>query len=364
MSSTKRQSEPIRLFYSYSHKDEDLRDELEKHLSLLRRQGVIQPWHDRKISPGRKWKRDIDKNLEAADIILLLISADFLNSDYCYGVEMARALERDEVEEALVIPIIIRPVTWKGTPIEDLQVLPKNGKPIISWKNRDEAWAHVAKEIGIAINEWVDGCATNFRLLEKIKPQKFRKKVLSLEDYRAGAEILRDLVEWHHNFAPEILIAVNQGGMATAAVMNKHWRKPVGVMYTAAERGVRVITDISLPIEIEPLAGTAGHEIKLLPSQPKKILVVDPKLKTGESAERIQDILQRAYGQDVDIRYAIVLGYGRWERSRWKVIHPTPYEWPVRFKPKNLDVYVAYYTDCVPPPDKITEELRPGRRSL
>src|SRR5688572_2831891 len=95
---------PIKVFYSYSHKDEQFRQELEAHLSALKRINIISEWHDRKITAGEEWSNAIDQNLETAQIILLLISADFLNSDYCYEIEMKRAMEKHETKEAIVIP--------------------------------------------------------------------------------------------------------------------------------------------------------------------------------------------------------------------------------------------------------------------
>jgi hypothetical protein len=106
-------SQPIELFYSYAHSDERLRKRLETHLSALRRQGVITEWHDRKIVAGTDWKQSIDAHLMTAKIILLLISPDFLASDYCYGVEMQRALARHAAGKASVIPVILRPVDWQ-----------------------------------------------------------------------------------------------------------------------------------------------------------------------------------------------------------------------------------------------------------
>lgn len=101
-------SKPIEVFFAYSHKDESLRDELETHLSILRRGGVISSWHDRRISAGREWVGEIDSHLNRADIILLLVSSDFIASDYCYKKEMARAIERHDRGEARVIPVILR----------------------------------------------------------------------------------------------------------------------------------------------------------------------------------------------------------------------------------------------------------------
>ena len=123
----------VEVFYSYSHRDEELREELERHLSILKRQGVITAWHDRKIGAGTEWKGQIDTHLNTAHVILLLISSDFLASDYCYDIEMRRAMERHAAGDARVIPIILRPVSWKGAPFEKLQALPKDAKPVTSW---------------------------------------------------------------------------------------------------------------------------------------------------------------------------------------------------------------------------------------
>src|SRR5258708_9148478 len=96
-----------RLFYSYSSADETLRAEFEKHLALLKREGLIETWTFRNIDAGQEWKRSIDANLNSATIILLLISADFMSSDYCWEIEMKRALERHEAAAASVLPIIL-----------------------------------------------------------------------------------------------------------------------------------------------------------------------------------------------------------------------------------------------------------------
>ena len=137
----------IELFLSYSHKDEDLRKKLETHLMSLQHQNVIRTWHDGKISPGAEWEKEIHANLERAQIILLLISADFIASKYCYGVELSRALERHKAGQACVVPVILRPCDWQSTPIGNLQAVPKEAKPVTLWKNRDEAFADIAAAI-------------------------------------------------------------------------------------------------------------------------------------------------------------------------------------------------------------------------
>ena len=141
----------IELFVSYSHRDEELMQELVKHLSVLKRQGVIRTWHDRQIAAGTEWEGQIDEHLNSAQVILLLISPDFMASDYCYDVELSCAMARHESQSACVIPVILRPVDWRGVSFGKLQSLPKDAKPITSWANRDEAFLNVTQGIRAAV---------------------------------------------------------------------------------------------------------------------------------------------------------------------------------------------------------------------
>jgi len=113
----------------------------------LRRQGVIADWYDRKIMPGEEWRHVIDQNLDDANCVLLLVTPDFLASDYCYGIEMQRALEKHREGLAFVIPVIVRPADWQHSPLADLHALPEDGKPVIEWASRDRAWLNVTEGI-------------------------------------------------------------------------------------------------------------------------------------------------------------------------------------------------------------------------
>lgn len=139
------------VFFSYSHADEALRDQLEKQLAMLRRQGVIETWHDRRIGAGEEWALAIDQHVETDDIILLLVSPDFLASDYCYDREMLRAMERHEAGEAVAIPVILRPCDWHGAPFGKLQAVPKDGKPVTLMPDRDAALLEVALAVRAAV---------------------------------------------------------------------------------------------------------------------------------------------------------------------------------------------------------------------
>ena len=143
----------IEVFFSYAHEDEKWRRELEKHLSILQRNGLITGWNDREILAGTEWAQQIDDHLNTAHIILLLVSPDFMASEYCWGIELKRSMERHQAGEARVIPILIRPVSWKGAPFDALTALPINNQPISSWSNSDEAFLQVTEGIRKAIEE-------------------------------------------------------------------------------------------------------------------------------------------------------------------------------------------------------------------
>jgi CheY-like chemotaxis protein len=138
---------PLDLFYSYAHEDEELRDELAGHLKILERRGVIRSWVDRDIVPGQEWDSEIKEALLGADIVLLLVSADFIKSDYIWGKELDTAMQLHQQGKATVIPVLIRATDIEGAPFAKLQGLPKDFKAVTSWPNRDEAWTDVARGI-------------------------------------------------------------------------------------------------------------------------------------------------------------------------------------------------------------------------
>lgn len=136
-----------RVFYSYSHEDSELRNRLSAHLAPLRHQQKIVEWSDREIKAGADWHTEISRQLESADLILLLISADFLASDYCFGVEVDKALSRKKRGEAEVVPILLRPCLWEESRFSELQIFPQDAKPITLRSSVDEAFKEVASEI-------------------------------------------------------------------------------------------------------------------------------------------------------------------------------------------------------------------------
>lgn len=145
----------IKIFYSYSRKDLDMRNALEDHLSTLREAGRISTWHDLELEAGTEWEPAILHKLDTADIILLLISSSFIASKYCYGTELKRAIARHNEGTARVIPIILRPCDWNHSdvPFSRLNVLPTHAKAITSWSDPEEAFTIVAQRIRETVDQ-------------------------------------------------------------------------------------------------------------------------------------------------------------------------------------------------------------------
>ena len=144
---------PVKIFFCYAQEDEQILNQLKSHLRLLERQGLIELWYDREISAGIEWEQDDTKHLSEAQIILLLVSPDFMNSDYCYSVMMQRAMMRYNQGEARVIPIILSRCDWKNAPFSKLQVIPKHARPITEWEDRGAAFDNIVTNIRRVVDE-------------------------------------------------------------------------------------------------------------------------------------------------------------------------------------------------------------------
>jgi hypothetical protein len=144
----------LKVFCSYSHKDAKLLDQLDGHMASLRRSLAVDTWTDGMIKAGSDWRKEIMTSLETADVILLLISSDFLRSDFCQSIELKRAIERHETDRTLIIPILLRPCDIKGTVLETFQCIPKGAKPVTEWANRDRAFVDIVDRIRAALSDF------------------------------------------------------------------------------------------------------------------------------------------------------------------------------------------------------------------
>ena len=222
---TSQTTNPIEVFYSYSHEDEKLRDELQKHLANLKRQRIITEWYDRDISAGREWDEEIKRHLDSARVILLLISPDFMNSDYINDVEIKRAMERHRLGEARVIPIVLRPVDWEGAPFSELQSFPSDLRPITVWENMDEAFVDVIKGIRKAVAE-LSGPSTPIPTIPNIpRPPKVGFVARRDSDGRDIVERLKEELQPTKN---QLIVLSGAGGVGKTTIAAEAVRALVG----------------------------------------------------------------------------------------------------------------------------------------
>ena len=166
----------LNLFLSYAHTDEAFRKNLLSHLSPLKHQGIIVEWTDRELVPGCNWNTAIHDKLQQADLILLLISSDFLSSEYCYGIELKHAMTRHNDKSACVVPVILRPCSWGNLPFSSLQALPEGGKAISTWEDRDLAFLSVVQGIENSARAVMSN--SNELVSEWLTSLLFRRKVV------------------------------------------------------------------------------------------------------------------------------------------------------------------------------------------
>lgn len=193
----------LKIFYCYARKDKPLRDEMDLHLSALKRQNSVITWADHEIAPGEDWAKDINRHLNDADIIFLLVSPNFMGSDYCYGIEMRRALERHEQKQARVIPIILRPVDWEDAPFSNLQVLPTNAQPVTGWPDHDAAFADIVKNLRPMIKTLRNQLKTKEDWLAEAET------LLAQDAHKGALEPLNQALAFDQNF---VLALIYRGG--------------------------------------------------------------------------------------------------------------------------------------------------------
>jgi tetratricopeptide (TPR) repeat protein len=290
------QSAPIKVFCSYSHTDEDLRKELDKHIKILERREVIDVWHDRRIEAGEAWQGEIDEHLESADVILLLISADFIASDFCYGREMTRALERHDDGKARVIPVFIRPVNWKEAPFGRLQALPTDARPVTSWPDHDEAFVIVSEGIQRAVETILDNrrannatpAGTNRRPASTSIPRSPFFGFVRRRDTE-GRDIVERLKEELAPGKNKLVTLSGPGGIGKTTLAAEAMRSLEGefgsrIVWSSAETR----TDFTLNTLLDDIATQTGHtelrtlvpeakeaEVRALVAAPPTIIVLD-----------------------------------------------------------------------------------------
>jgi tetratricopeptide (TPR) repeat protein len=297
----------IEVFYSYAHEDETWRDELKKHLANLRRQGIITDWYDRDISGGKQWDDEIKSHLDTASVILLLISPDFMNSDYCNDVEVARAMERHKAGEARVIPVILRPVDWKGAPFSKLQALPTDARPTKSWDDPDEAFLDITKGIRKAIEE-LSGPSSRVPTIPDI-PRPPKVGFVSRRD-RDGRNVVERLQEELAPRKNQLVALWGAGGVGKTTITAEAVRsltETTGqrVIWTSADSRANfsfstMLDDIAEQLgrtDLRPLAPQPkGEELRVLIATSPTLIVLDnfETIPPEEALLCIEFLTQRA----------------------------------------------------------------------
>src|SRR5262245_10902973 len=215
----------VEIFFSYAHEDEELMNAVRRQLIPFDRQKLLTKWYDREIQAGQEWRGQIDEHLKSAGIILLFVSPYFFESDYIYDVEMAEALKRHENGEAIVIPVILRPCAWQTAPFGYLQAVPKEGRPITSWSNQDEACLDVANHI-VKVVRHFDEIRNHHRRASSTTARSERdEQPRTKATHNEQPEIERDISQDQNvSKVPIIVAVIGLVGVLATALFN-NWDK-------------------------------------------------------------------------------------------------------------------------------------------
>ncbi len=262
------------VFYSYSHKDEKLRNQLDNHLAVLKRDGIITDWSSRDIRADEDWNSEVDEHLNTAKLILLLLSPDFMASDYCAGIEVRRAMERHAAGKARVIPIILRPVDWQNTPFGELQALPTDAKPVTVWSNLDEAFRDIAGGIRKAVAQLTTSVISASAVSETTSLYIPRPPVVGFAPRRdnKGRDIVQRLREELAPRSNNFIALWGPGGVGKTTIAAEAVN---GLLEAFAQRvvwvnaGVRA--SLTLPALLDEIATQLGRaDLRSLAPEPKE----------------------------------------------------------------------------------------------
>ena len=270
----------VKIFCCYAHEDEPLLNKLKTHLRPLQRAGLIDVWHDRDISAGTDWEQQIKEQLNTAQIILLLVSPDFMDSDYSYDIEMQRAIERHERGEARVIPIILRPVDFEVTPFRKLQALPTDAKPVMSssWQYHDEAFVNVTKGIRKVVEEITTKPSPFSQTLpiepSKLEPTETPAKVLKKQTRKPEPVVTPEDFSWycirtlteHKSYVRSVAISADGQTLASGSWDKtiKLWNLKTGDLLRTLTEHKNSVWSVAISADGQTLAsGSADHTIKL-----------------------------------------------------------------------------------------------------
>jgi hypothetical protein len=229
------------VFISYSHKDEEWKDKLVTHLGVLQEQGLLEIWEDRQIAGGDDWFPEIEKAIESAHIAILMISADFLNSDFILGKEVPDLLKRREKDNLRIMPLIVKPCAWNTVDwLKPIQARPKNGRPLSGGNDFqiDTDLTAFAKEIHNLLNRVPkQPSKTTDDEPTLIPPRKIETSKLPVTSADVfGRETELEILDnaWE-NPQTKVLSFIAWGGVGKSALINGWLNKMGDLNYKGAE---------------------------------------------------------------------------------------------------------------------------------
>lgn len=305
-------SAPLDVFIAYAREDEKYLNDLHTYLSTLKREGLVSLWHDRRIEPGQDWEREIDNRISTYPIILLLISAYFMDSDYCYGKELKQAIERHERGDARVIPIICRDCEWKIESLRKLNALPRDGRPVTSWRPQSRAWLDVAEGIRraaqtISRQSTYSGIASNGPNPLNLEAQVFSTimEMIAAAGFTSWSIPMSDLflrLSEADMSAPEAKDALRK--LSDQLLLKAGLGAPVRLTPQGIETGLELIQPDyaeqkrqiqTMICRLHPVSAETVAEATSLP-----IEVVAHVFEVLETKHRLRRIIKRNHGQTMD----------------------------------------------------------------
>jgi hypothetical protein len=303
MTSSEGRDVPIKVFISYAHQDQQFVEQLESHLSVLKRDGLITTWTDRKISAGEEWSDAISEALRNSQIILVLVSADYLANSYIWEKELVDAFKRAETGDALILPIILRPTDWESTPLSLWQALPRGGRPVVAFRSTDEAWLDVARTVRRLIED-VRGTAPQLEVLPLVE----RKRLALFDVFKPSGVPSVTFVE-PERFAA-LRLSLSQPGRGLVI------EGPSGIgKTTALKKALEQLSGAARPDAIELLSARRPQDIKRiqnLDQDHKGTVAIDDFHRLGVDLRiHVIDYLKYLADYEVLDRKVVIVGIPR-----------------------------------------------------
>ena len=266
-----------KIFISYCHEDHALKSQLDRHLNSLKISNIVDVWYDGLIQPGDEWEKAIDDQLNEADIVLLLISVNFINSKYCYSVELKKAMERHENGTTRVVPIILSHCYWENQPFAKFQALPSKARPISSFPDRDEAYFNIVNELHSSIKSInIPLRVTSNVEVPKIEHKRETDFIMPWREYYNQVNKIADFFSLCE-YKPDFVFGITNGGLIAADLISRISFQNIPLFSLWADRLQMPTNYYSDPFNSPLLNAIKSNEKKI------EILIIDDNISSGQT---------------------------------------------------------------------------------